>query len=121
MIALDMSQMTDPHFTNVIFPTNYSFIPNLDIGFVPGLGFVQGITNNGTFTPVRTNQVEDIFLMMQTNATWLGVGYSVSNWFTNAGGGAIPGVGSLYRYVSTINGPLYATNLLYTTFSNNLW
>ena len=80
-----------------------------------GLELVQVITNNGV--PVyRINELEDIFATVQTNNTWVGIGYAVSNWFTNSGGGAFPGVGTLYRYVAQTNAPLFSTNLLFTNF-----
>jgi hypothetical protein len=120
MIALDFSQMSDPHFTNVYFPAAYAYSPTLDWALVPNLGFNQGYSNNGSFVFVRSNQVEDIFLTVQTNATWVGIGYTVSNWFTNASGGYIPGVCSLYRYSSTTNAPLNSTNFLFPQFENAL-
>ncbi len=124
MIASDLSQMADPHFTNVFFPTNpYPYYPpfgspnppTLYWSYVPSYELVQVITNN--VVPVfRTNEVEDIFATVQTNNMWLGIGYTVSNWFTNSGGAAIPGVGTLYRYVAQTNAPLYPTNLLYANY-----
>lgn len=118
MIASDLSQMTDPHFTNVYFPTNGGGgPPTLNWATVPGMTLRQ-IINNGNGITVRTNVLQDIFLTFQTNNMWVGVGYTVSNWFTNAGGGSIPGVGTLYRYVSTTTAPLYATNWLYSNFNN---
>jgi hypothetical protein len=93
--------------------------------FVPGDDLVQYENN----TPFRTNELQDIFATVLTNNTWLGIGYTVSNWFTNNGGGVFPGVGTLYRYVATTNAPLYATNLLSANFNTevgygtftNLW
>jgi hypothetical protein len=123
IIAADLSQMTDPHFTNVpntfnlravkppqLYPTNLywrSFGPYL----------VQVINNPGSATLYRTNQLQVIMATIQTNSTWLGVGYYVSNWFTNSTGGTLPGVGTLYRYVAQINGPMITNNFFY----NNFW
>jgi hypothetical protein len=77
---------------------------------------VQLVTSNNGVPVYRVNQLEDIFATVQTNNTWTGVGYTVSNWFTSASGVPIPGVGTLYRYVAQTSAPLYATNLLFTNF-----
>jgi len=123
MIASDLSQMSDPHFTNVYYPiynsvSGFPNPPTLDWS-LSGLELVQVITNNGV--PVyRINELEDIFAMVQTNNTWVGIGYAVSNWFTNSGGGAFPGVGTLYRFVTNINAPLNITNSLISGFTSAL-
>ena len=124
MIASDLSQMSDPHFTNVYFPTN--MYPNFPVGGYPNPptlywefpyanDLVQVVSSNGVPT-FRTNQLEDIFAIVQTNNTWLGIGYCVSNWFTNSAGGAIPGIGTLYRYVTNTPAPLTNNNTLYSNF-----
>jgi hypothetical protein len=120
MIASDLSQTSDPHFTNVFYPTNSSTFgsaPTLYWAWT-GTDLAQSNYNNGVLTPFRVNQLEDIFTTVQTNNTWIGFGYTVSNWFTNAGSGnPFPGIGTLYRYVATTNGPLFSTNnLLFTNF-----
>ena len=131
MIASDLSQMSDPHFTNVAYPpTPYVTLgpsqgyivngpnpPNLYWSFVPQYDLVQLVVSNNGVPVSRTNQLEDIFATVQTNNTWLGIGYTVSNWFTNSGGSAIPGVGTLYRYVVQTNAPLFSTNLLFSNFN----
>ncbi len=121
MIASDLSQMSDPHFTNVYYPiynsvSGFPNPPTLDWS-LSGLDLVQVFTNNGV--PVfRTNELEDIFAMVQTNNTWVGIGYAVSNWFNNSNNGSpFPGVGTLYRYVATTNAPLFSTNLLFSNFN----
>jgi hypothetical protein len=45
---------------------------------------------------IRTNELNDIFILEHTNTTWVGVGYAVSNY---------PGigVGTLYRYETNWN------------------
>jgi hypothetical protein len=123
MIAADLSQMSDPHFTNVVYPPpNGSTLsapspPTLSWALVPSLQFVQNVYNNGVLVQ-RTNQSEDIFATVLTNNTWLGIGYTVSNWFTNSGGGTFPGVGTLYRYITNNTAPLWPTNQLFTDFNN---
>jgi hypothetical protein len=115
MIASDLSQMSDPHFTNVVNPLYSSPVPNpptLCWQWVSSYDLFQ--SNNGVL--FRTNQLEDIFATVQSNATWLGIGYTVSNWFTNGNGGPIPGVGTLYRYVTQTNAPLDIYNTLFTNF-----
>ncbi len=126
IIAADLSQMTDPHFTNVpnMFnlrsqmqaPPPQPYPTNL---FWKSIGpdLVQVINNPGSATLYRTNQLQVIMATIQTNSTWLGVGYYVSNWFTNGTGGKLPGVGTLYRYVAQTNGPMITNNFFYT----NLW
>jgi type II secretory pathway pseudopilin PulG len=118
MIASDLSQMSDPHFTNVYFPTNgLGSPPTLRWSFVPAYELVQ--TNQNGY-PLRTNELEDIFATVQTNNLWLGIGYTVSNWFTTSGGGAFPGIGTLYRYVGSNTAPLFPTNQLYTNYINEI-
>ncbi|MGD0814504.1 MAG: hypothetical protein ABSA83_12940 [Verrucomicrobiota bacterium] len=128
MIASDLSQLSDPHFTNVYFPHYmYPFYtnsgspnpPTLYWSYVPSNDLVQVITNNGVPT-YRVNEVEDIFATVQTNNTWLGIGYSISNWFVDGSGGPIPGVCTLYRYVAQTNTPLYSTNLLYSNYNQQV-
>lgn len=124
MIAADLAQLSDPHFvyaTNTlpltnpfpfalaISPVNAYPPPVLFWDYTVTLPQFFTNTDNGNII-TRSNEVEDIFATVQTNATWMGIGYSVSNWFTNANGNSIPGVGTLYRYVSTTNGPIYNNN-----------
>jgi len=47
----------------------------------------------------RTNQLQQIFLLVHTNTQWLGVGYAISNY---AGTGA----GTLYSYLDVTNDPI---------------
>lgn len=113
MIASDLSQLSDAGFP---IPQQPFFQPtplpqvNLYWQWNPGMDLIQ---SDGTVT--RTNQLQDIFAMVETNNTWVGIGYMVSNWFT-ANGNAIPGVGTLYRYVAQTNAPLDATNSLFSGF-----
>jgi hypothetical protein len=116
MMASDLSQMSDPHFTNVIFPTNSTGAPPTLYWSLSGLNLVQVVVTNNGEPVFRTNELEDIFATVQTNNSWLGIGYCVSNWFTTSGGGAFPGVGTLYRYVATTTAPLFSTNLFYTNY-----
>ena len=126
MMASDLSQMSDPHFTNVYFPTNmypyavvsgYPNPPTLYWEFPYTNDLVQYTNNNnGDPIPFRTNQLEDIFAIVQSNNTWLGIGYCVSNWFVNSAGGNIPGIGTLYRYVTNTTAPLTNNNILFPSF-----
>lgn len=123
MMASDLSQMADPHFTNVYYPSNNlgGCPPNLYWSSVSYLQFYQ--TNNGSYT-LRTNQTQDIFCTVLTNNVWTGIGYTVSNWFLTSNGGAVvpfPGVGTLYRYEIQTNEPLYSNNWLYNNFSNQVY
>ena len=123
MIAGDLAELTDAHFTNV--PNYYvAGNPNTSLYPYPTNLFWQTIagalvqSNNGV--PFRTNELQIIYALVQTNNTWLGIGYCVSNWFTNGSGGPMPGVGTLYRYVISTNGPLVNTNHLFYQFEWSL-
>ena len=124
MIASDLSQMTDPHFTNVYNPwvsappppSSYFLPTNLAWSAVAAYDLKQ--YQNGVV--FRTNQLEDLYVLLQTNNIWFGIGYSVSNWFTNGAGGPIAGVGTLYRYTANMTGPLTNNNPLYQNYVNAL-
>jgi hypothetical protein len=124
MMAADLSQLSDPHFPYLYYPpTNLpGYSPALNWALVADLSFVQVLTTNiisGNYES-RVNQSEDIFALVQTNAAWLGIGYTVSNWFTNNDGSSIPGVGTLYRYVASTNAPLFTNNQLYQNFNSQI-
>lgn len=61
----------------------------------------------------RTNQLQEIFVLVHTNSQWLGTGYAVSNF---AGTGA----GTLYRYLAATNDPLETNNVLFANFFNSV-
>jgi Tfp pilus assembly protein PilV len=98
MVTRDLSQVSDaqtPGITNL---------------------FWSGFTNEDTFqyqdSPAnryRTNQLQQIFMLVHTNTQWMGIGYAVSNW--------APGVGTLYRYSVSTNAPLL-DNWLLIPFTN---
>ncbi|HZM04629.1 MAG TPA: hypothetical protein VFC44_16610 [Candidatus Saccharimonadales bacterium] len=122
MIAGDLQQLSDAQIANVYLPGQIFPLPppqtetlNLYWQWNPSMDLVQ--SND---TVVRTNQLQDIFAMVETNGTWLGIGYTVSNWFTNLNGSAIPGVGTLYRYVGQTNAPLDTNNGLFQGFYSPL-
>ncbi len=131
MIAADLSQMSNPGFTNVawnpLYPTppNYQapvppFPINFSYAWVPSFDLYQ-YTNNANNVPVlcRVNESDDIFAMVMTNNNWLGIGYCIVN-PTNSTGEAIPGLGTLYRYVTNTPAPLTNNLFLYNNFSNAL-
>jgi hypothetical protein len=125
MIASDIAQLSDPHFTNVpnYYTTNAPppYPVNLFWQWVPGNDLLQSNLNgSGVLVPFRTNQLEDIFVTVQTNNTWLGIGYSISNWFTNGVGQLYPGIGSLYRYTTNTTAPFTNSSFLYTNFTASL-
>jgi type II secretory pathway pseudopilin PulG len=68
---------------------------------------VSNIVNFQDGVAFRTNELNNIFMLVHTNTTWLGVGYAVSNY---------PGigVGTLYRYETN-------WNALAPVFNGNLW
>jgi len=97
MMAADFSQLSDAQA--------FGIITNL---------YWSGFTNEDTFlyqdapaNRYRTNQLQEIFILVHTNTQWMGIGYAVSNW--------APGVGTLYRYMIATNAPL-TNNLLCDSF-----
>jgi Flp pilus assembly protein TadG len=96
MIARDLSQMAD---------AKNSGITNLFWEWFPNNALIQKV-QSGFTTLLITNQLEELYFLVHTNTTWMGIGYVVVN--------QAPGVGSLYRYVS-------ATNSRPSIFTNNLF
>jgi len=112
MIISDLRQMSDAHNP---YETNFFW----------GTPDIVMITNYENGIAIRTNELNDIFMLEHTNTTWVGVGYSVSNY---------PGlgVGALYRYETnwTALAPVFTNDLYYpfyfninftTNFPNNYW
>jgi hypothetical protein len=102
MITSDLRQMSDaqnPYQTNFFWGT-----PNITM-----------ITNFENGVAIRTNELNDIYLLEHTNTIWLGVGYAVSNYVPGLG------IGALYRYETnwTALAPVL-TNYLYTPFYSNV-
>jgi hypothetical protein len=95
MITSDLRQMSDAHNSN-------------EINFFWGTPGIAMITNIENGVIIRTNELNDIFMLEHTNTTWLGVGYAVSNYVPGLG------IGALYRYE-------IITNALAPTFTNNLY
>jgi hypothetical protein len=107
MVASDLAELSDAQNTNIV---------NLYWGWA------------GTNTSVnyqdfpanvyRTNQLQEIYVLIHTNNLWVGVGYAVSNYGC--------GVGTLYQYMApaydpltTNNGNFLFTNFLYPAFDND--
>jgi len=61
----------------------------------------------------RTNQLQEIYVLVHTNTQWLATGYAISNF---AGTGA----GTLYQYLASTNDPLPGNNLLFSNFFNGV-
>jgi len=99
MIASDLRQMSDAQNTN--FFNEHVFNLWWD---APA---VSNIVNYQDGVAFRTNSLNNIFMLVHTNTTWVGVGYAVSNY---------PGigVGALYRYETN-------WNYLPPGFTNDLW
>jgi hypothetical protein len=106
MISGDLRQMSDGQNTNFFRDHVYNFWW--------GSPDVTNIVNYENGVAIRTNELNDIFILEHTNTTWVGVGYAVSNY---------PGigVGTLYRYETNWNAmaPVF-TNNLWTQFSKGL-
>jgi hypothetical protein len=87
MVSADLAQASD---------AQSSFITNLC------WGWTANASSNYQDYPAnvfRTNQLQQIFVLVHTNTQWLGVGYAVSNY---AGTGA----GTLYSYLDATNDPI---------------
>ena len=99
MISSDLRQIADAQNTNFF----NAHVFNLWWGSPP----LSNIVNYENGVAIRTNELNDIFILVHTNTTWVGVGYAVSNY---------PGigVGTLYRYETN-------WNALAPEFTNNLW
>ncbi|HEY3863760.1 MAG TPA: hypothetical protein VGO59_17935 [Verrucomicrobiae bacterium] len=128
MMAGDLQQMADAQNTNwpVIVggaPAGYFINPNYNFYWdLPN--FPLPVTNFLNGLPIRTNELNEVFILEHTNTTWLGVGYAVSNF---------PGVaaGSLYRYETNITSlapvftndlfSVFFANIANTNFNSNYW
>lgn len=94
MVANDLRQMSDAKNAGV---------PNL---YWSWAGTNQLVQETGGVI-VRTNQQDELFILVHTNNIWTGVGYAVSN--------VGPCLGTLYRYVASTNA-IAITNNLFLTF-----
>lgn len=102
MIAADLRQMSDgqsPTITNLYWDwSNSTQIAQTE--------FLGGPV-------IRTNQFDEIYILVHTNNVWTGVGYAISN--------IAPGVGTLYRYSTNFNGPsLNTNNSFFLPFYNSI-
>jgi hypothetical protein len=104
LVAADLAQASDAQNPNIV---------NLYWGWA-------GVNTSVNYQDIpanvyRTNQLQEIFVLVHTNTQWLGIGYAVSNY-------AGTGVGTLYRYMTNANDPLTTSNanFLYTNFINNV-
>jgi len=103
MITSDLRQMSDAG--NPYYETNFFW----------GVPSIAMVTNFENGVAIRTNELNDIFILEHTNTIWIAVGYSVSNYSPNLG------VGALYRYETnwTSLAPTF-TNFLSFPFFQNL-
>lgn len=105
MIADDLRQMSDGENSNVI-----NFYCDWALTNSVAQTNIQAVAP-GQF--LRTNQLDEVFILVRTNNIWTGVGYAVSN--------TAYGVGTLYRYLVSSNGPdPLTTNALFIGFSNGI-
>jgi hypothetical protein len=98
MISSDLRQVSDAKNPGVV---------NLYWSWAGSNQLVQETGNVG----VRTNQQDEIFILVHTNNLWTGIGYAVSN--------VAPCLGTLYRYVATTNTP-FLTNNLFLPFQQSV-
>jgi hypothetical protein len=90
MIANDLRQMSDAKNPGV---------PNLYWSWAGTNQLPQG--SEGVM--IRTNQQDELFILVHTNTIWTGIGYAVSN--------VGPCLGTLYRYVFSTNAQNITNNL----------
>jgi hypothetical protein len=98
MVGSDMRQMSDADNTNVM-NLYWSWSQN-------------SVQYDANGLAVRTNQVDEIYVLEHTNTGWVGVGYAVVNLLPNSG--SI--VGTLYRYQTNYNAPYLIGNGLFYPF-----
>ena len=81
---------------------------------------IAAVTNYENGVAIRTNELNDIFILEHTNTTWLGVGYSVSNYATLGNPNVNLGIGALYRYETNFSTlvPGLTNDLYYPFYSN---
>ena len=89
LIARDLSQMISAQSTS-----------NLNCVFVSrtATNLIAVIQNDANGSPIRTNELEDIFTINRVGAAWQSIGYAVSNALPNSS----IGVGTLYRYAPPV-------------------
>ena len=102
MVASDLAELSDAH---------NPYITNLYWGWA-----AMNTSSNYQDYPTniyRTNQLQEIYVLVHTNNQWLGVGYAVSNYGC--------GVGTLYQYLNSTNDPLTSSSgdILFTNFLNS--
>jgi hypothetical protein len=98
LVAADLSQVSDAQDPNIF---------NLYWGWIMANTSTQYQDNPANV--YRTNQLQQIFALVHTNAQWVAVGYAVSNYAS--------GAGTLYRFLSVTNAPL-TTNAFSAIFSH---
>jgi hypothetical protein len=105
MMAGDLSQLSD----GTPFASASSLNPgitNLMWGWDRTCIYPQ--YENGV--PFRTNEMQRVYMLVQTNTGWMGVGYAVSNMVPGLG------VGTLYRYISITNTHFLDNHVLFDPF-----
>jgi hypothetical protein len=108
MLGREIEQMTPSHkpfTTNFFAEIQSSFSEPLYLG-MPG----TTLPSDATKQDRRTNWVQRVFFLIQTNQDWVGIGYQVIPDYANGG------VGTLYRYSATANKynmQLIGSNFLY--------
>ncbi len=106
MISDDLRQVADAQNEGVT---------NLYWSWAGSNQFAQGSGDHdsgGNTIYYRTNQQDEIYILVHTNTTWMGIGYAVSN------SGPQPGVGTLYRYMVFTNAPQITNDLFWPFYSN---
>jgi hypothetical protein len=107
MIEGDLAQMSDAQNSGGS-NGNYFYGYNFYWQLPPNVPTVISYMNAA---PIRTNQLDAIFILEHTNTTWVAVGYAVSNYPSM-------GIGSLYRYEISSNSLLPAiTNDFFSAFN----
>ncbi len=106
LIASDLSQMSDGQRYNTnVFLAGFSNLVNFSWNW--GTSNNQELVEDGVV--FRTNQLQNLYILVHTNTGWTGIGYVVSN-YNNIGGG------TLYRYVSPVNAHYFNNHTLFDPF-----
>ncbi len=106
LMAGDLAQLSDGSPYGLTPTVQTPGVTNLMWGWDQSCIYPQ--YENGL--PFRTNEMQRIYMLVQTNTGWMGIGYAVSN--------MTPGLGvwTLYRYISITNTHFVDNHVLFDPF-----
>jgi|GEM_PF-1122299 len=106
LMAGDLAQLSDGSPYQVTPTLQNPGVTNLMWGWDRSCVYPQYENN----VPFRTNVMERVYLLVQTNTGWMGIGYAISNMVPGLG------VGTLYRYLSVTNTHFVDNHVLFDPF-----